>query len=222
MNKIVKKLMVGTLVFTIAGGCALSGVELSKMSAQTEAYAKTTKKDITKDKTAKNNTAKDKTTKKNNKNKKSSAAYALNKMKKILKKTYTCDMKYNTRDAISYFGLAKNKIDSIAYEGKKNSSINMDIAVVVKAKKGYEATTRNKLKVALKQTTDYAKMYDMDLYRVQQARLYQSGSYIGLFIVGKTGNSDNAQKETKIAKQNSAKVDKAWKSVFGGSAKNYA
>lgn len=43
----------------------------------------------------------------------------------------------------------------MAYEENKNSSINMDIAVVVKVKKGYANTAKKKLQKSLTQTVDY-------------------------------------------------------------------
>ena len=58
-----------------------------------------------------------------------------------MKSSYTCDDKLKMKDGITYYDLDKSKIESMAYEANKNSSINMDIAVVVKVKKGYGKTS---------------------------------------------------------------------------------
>lgn len=113
-------------------------------------------------------------------------------------------------DGITYYDLDKSKIESMAYEENKNSSINMDIAVVVKVKKGYANTAKEKLQKSLTQTVDYNKLYNMDTIRVNQARIFVKGNYVGMFILGKK------------AKSEAAKIDKAWKAVFGGKIKNLA
>ena len=126
-------------------------------------------------------------------------------------------------DGITYYDLDKSKIESMAYEENKNSSINMDIAVVVKVKKGYANTAKKKLQKSLTQTVDYNKLYNMDTIRVNQARIFVKGNYVGMFILGKKADDKlSVQKQAKIAKSEAAKIDKAWKAVFGGKVKNLA
>lgn len=145
----------------------------------------------------------------------------LSKMKRSMKSSYTCDAKLKAEDGISYYGLDKKKVESMAYEANSNSSLNMDVAVIVKVKKGYAKTAQKKLQKGLDQTVDYNKLYDMDGFRVSQARIFVSGNYVGMFILGKR-SSGNAQQQAKQAKSEAAKIDKAWKSVFGGKVKNLA
>ena len=148
---------------------------------------------------------------------------ALSKIKKSMKSSYTCDNKLKMEDGITYYDLDKSKVESMAYEANKNSSINMDIAVVVKVKKDYANTAKEKLQKALTQTVDYSKLYNMDALRVNQARIFVKGNYVGMFILGKQADYKlSVQKQAKIAKSEAAKIDKAWKSVFGGKVKNLA
>lgn len=151
------------------------------------------------------------------------ANQVLSKIKKSMKSSYTCDNKLKMEDGIKYYDLDKSKIESMAYEENKNSSINMDIAVVVKVKKGYANTAKEKLQKSLTQTVDYNKLYNMDTIRVNQARIFVKGNYVGMFILGKKADDKlSVQKQVKIAKSEAAKIDKAWKAVFGGKVKNLA
>lgn len=151
------------------------------------------------------------------------ANQVLSKIKKSMKSSYTCDNKLKMEDGITYYDLDKSKIESMAYEDNKNSSINMDIAVVVKVKKGYANTAKKKLQKSLTQTVDYNKLYNMDTIRVNQARIFVKGNYVGMFILGKKADDKlSVQKQAKIAKSEAAKIDKAWKAVFGGKVKNLA
>lgn len=157
------------------------------------------------------------------KKKELTADQVLSKIKKSMKTSYTCDNKLKMEDGITYYDLDKSKIESMAYEANSNSSINMDIAVIVKVKKGYADTARVKFQKALTQTVDYNKLYNMDTLRVNQARIFVKGNYVGMFILGKKASDKlSVQKQAKIAKSEAAKIDKAWKSVFGGNAKNLA
>lgn len=243
MNKGLKKVMVGALVLTLAGSNVLPAIEIPSAGIGQEVSAKTTsksnkkkstnnknnnsKKKASDKKKNKNNNQKNKNNKNNNNKKPSSnksltAAAALKKMKAALKDVYTCSVKQTTEDALTYYDLDKTKVESVAYEQAANSSIQMDVALIVKVKSGYAKTGLEKVKKMLKQTADYSKMYNMDSCRVQQARLYQNGNYIGLFILGKISDSGSAQTQTAQAKKNAEKVDAAWKAVTGGNAKNLA
>lgn len=151
------------------------------------------------------------------------ADQVLSKIKKSMKTSYTCDDKLKMSDGITYYDLDKSKIESMAYEANSNSSINMDVAVIVKVKKGYADTARAKFQKSLTQTVDYNKLYNMDTLRVNQARIFVKGNYVGMFVLGKRADYKlSVQKQAKIAKSEAAKIDKAWKSVFGGNVKNLA
>lgn len=151
------------------------------------------------------------------------AKKGLAKMKSKLGKSYLCDKAMKKEDALNYFGLSKKQVSQIVYETNSNGSLQMDVAVIVKAKKGYVKTVRKQLQKSLDQTVSYSKMYNMDIYRVQQARIYVKGNYVALFIGGTEPDyKQSAQKQAQHAKSEAQKFDKAWKEVFGGKAKNYA
>lgn len=154
--------------------------------------------------------------------KEKTAAQVLKGIKKKMKDSYTCDKKYKAADAISYYDLDKKKIKSVVYEGTNDSSMRMDVVIVLKVKKGYATTAKKKLQKALDQTVSYAKMYDMDLYRTQQARIYVKGNYVGMFILGKFDSKASVQKQARTAKKEAKKIDKAWKAMVGGKGKNLA
>lgn len=151
------------------------------------------------------------------------AKKGLARMKEKLGKSYLCDKKMSKADAISYFDLDKKKVTQAVYEMNSNSSLKMDTAVILKVKKGYAKTARKQLQKTLDQMLSYSKLYDMDSYRVHQARIYVKGNYVAMFIGGTEPDYKlSAQKQAAHAKSEAQKFDKAWKEVFGGSAKNYA
>ena len=59
-------------------------------------------------------------------------------------------------------------------------------------------------------------MYNMDLQRVLQGRLYINGNYVALLIEGqKADESVSAEDQAKFAAEEAAKVDSAWTALFG-------
>lgn len=59
-------------------------------------------------------------------------------------------------------------------------------------------------------------MYNMDLQKVLQARLFVNGNYAALLILGAQGDweaSDEVQ--AKFAAEEAAKVDEVWRGIFG-------
>lgn len=63
---------------------------------------------------------------------------------------------------------------------------------------------------------DYSRMYNMDLQKVLQARLFVNGNYVALLILGAQGDweaSDEVQ--AKFAAEEAAKVDEVWRGIFG-------
>lgn len=96
------------------------------------------------------------------------------------------------------------------------SSMNMDCAVVLKVKDGYAKDAAALLQKSFDQTVNYARMYNMDLQRVLQGRLYISGNYVAYFIEGKVPDYNaSAEEQAKFAASEAAKVDAAWSGIFG-------
>ena len=119
-----------------------------------------------------------------------------------------------------YYGLDMSQIESWAAESNSMSSLNMDCAVVLQVKDGYAEDAAKLLQQSYEQTLSYARMYNMDLYRVLQARLFVNGNYVALMIEGEQGDWNTSDEEqAKFAADEAAKVDAAWSAIFG-SAEN--
>lgn len=150
------------------------------------------------------------------------AGELLNGLKESLGDSYTSDTA-ETEDRMSgYYGLDLEQVESWAAECNSMSSMNMDTAVVLKVKEGYAGTAAALLQECLDQTASYAQMYNMDLFRVNEARLFVSDNYIGYFIQGipadwQAPEEDQARQAADEAK----KLDDAWEAVFGA-AENIA
>ena len=144
----------------------------------------------------------------------------LESLKKSLGSSWTSDTA-ETEDRISsYWGLDMGQIESWAAECSSNSSLNMDCAVVLQVKDGYAQDAAALLQTGYEQTLNYARMYNMDLQRVLQARLFVNGNYVALIIEGEQGDWEAGDEEqAKFAAEEAAKVDEAWSGIFG-SAEN--
>ena len=137
----------------------------------------------------------------------------LEQLKKSLGDSYASDTA-ETEDRMSgYYGLDMSQIESWAAESDSNSSLNMDCAVVLKVKDGYAKDAAAALQTSYEQVLSYARMYNMDLQRVLNARLFVSGNYVALLIEGAQGDWQASDEEQ--AKFEAAKVDDAWKAIFG-------
>lgn len=144
----------------------------------------------------------------------------LDSLKKSLGDSYTSD-NAETEDRMSgYYGLDMSKIENWAAESNSSSSLNMDCAVVLQVKDGYAQDAAALLQEGFDQMCSYARMYNMDLQRVLQARLFVNGNYVALMIEGQQGDwQASAEDQAKFAADEAAKVDAAWSGIFG-SAKN--
>ena len=101
-----------------------------------------------------------------------------------------------------------------------NSAINPSAAVVLKVKDGYAQDAAALLQERYEQLLSYSRMYNMDLQKVLQARLFVNGNYVALLILGATGDWEASDEDqAKFAADEAAKVDGAWKDIFG-SAEN--
>ena len=144
----------------------------------------------------------------------------MKKLKKSLGKSYTSDTKETKQHLEDYYGINMKKVVSWAAETNSNSALQSDTTIILKVKKSYAKTAVKKLQKGYEQVVSYNRMYNMDLQRVLQARLYVNGNYVALIIEGKQPDSSlSAEKQAKFAKKEAKKIDKAWKEIFG-SAKN--
>ena len=153
-------------------------------------------------------------------NAKMNAGEVLDGLKKSLGSSYTSDNAEAESRMSGYYGLDMSRIESWAAESNSNNSINMDCTVVLKVKEGYAQDAAALLQEGFDQMCSYARMYNMDLHRVLQARLFVNGNYVALMIEGQQGDWQASEEDqAKFAADEAAKVDAAWKAIFG-SAKN--
>ncbi len=148
-----------------------------------------------------------------------SASDVLSSLKKSLGSSYTSDATESEARMSGYWGLDMSQVESWAAECSSNSSLNADCAIVVKVKDGYAASASAALQKGYEQILSYSRMYDMDLQRALQARLFVSGNYVALLIEGQQPDSGaSAEEQAKFAAGEAGKVDSAWKALFGSAS----
>ena len=137
-------------------------------------------------------------------------------LKEKLGDSFGCDVA-ETEDNISgYWGLDMGQVESWASMSNSNSAVNSSYAVIVKVKDGYAQDAAALLQTGYEQILSYSRMYNMDLQKVLQARLFVNGNYVALLILGAQGDweaSDEVQ--AKFAAEEAAKADEAWSGIFG-------
>ena len=100
--------------------------------------------------------------------------------------------------------------------GNSNSAINPSAAVILKVKDGYAQDAAALLQTDYEQILSYSRMYNMDLQKVLQARLFISGNYVALLILGATGDWQLSDEElARFAAEEAVKVDEVWRGIFG-------
>lgn len=148
------------------------------------------------------------------------AQEVLDSLKKALGGSYTSDSAEAEDRMSGYYGLDMSQIESWAAESSSNTSLNMDCTVILKVKDGYAQDAAALLQKGFEQMCSYARMYNMDLQRVLQARLFVNGNYVALMIEGQQGDWQASEEDqAKFAADEAAKVDAAWSGIFG-SAEN--
>ncbi len=144
------------------------------------------------------------------------AAEVLNNLKKSLGDSYTSDTAESEDRMTGYWGLDMTKIESWAAETNSNSALQSDCAIVLKVKDGYANDAAALLQQGFDQIVSYNRMYQMDLQRVLQGRLYINGNYVALIIEGQQSDWEASEEDqAKSAAEEAAKVDGAWKAIFG-------
>ena len=137
-------------------------------------------------------------------------------LKEKLGDSFGCDVA-ETEDNISgYWGLDMGQVESWASMSNSNSAVNSSYAVIVKVKDDYAQDAAALLQTGYEQILSYSRMYNMDLQKVLQARLFVNGNYAALLILGAQGDweaSDEVQ--AKFAAEEAAKVDAVWSGIFG-------
>ena len=137
-------------------------------------------------------------------------------LKEKLGDSFGCDVA-ETEDNISgYWGLDMGQVESWASMSNSNSAVNSSYAVIAKVKDGYAQDAAALLQASYEQVLSYSRMYNMDLQKVLQARLFVNGNYVALLILGAQGDWEASDEEqAKFAADEAAKVDDVWSGIFG-------
>lgn len=137
-------------------------------------------------------------------------------LKEKLGDSFGCDVA-ETEDNISgYWGLDMGQVESWASMSNSNSAVNSSYAVIAKVKDGYAQDAAALLQASYEQVLSYSRMYNMDLQKVLQARLFVNGNYAALLILGAQGDWEASdEKQAKFAADEAAKVDDVWSGIFG-------
>ena len=137
-------------------------------------------------------------------------------LKEKLGDSFECDTAESEDRMSGYWGFDMDKVEDWAAMGNSNSAINPSAAVILKVKDGYAQDAAALLQTGYEQILSYSRMYNMDLQKVLQARLFVNGNYAALLILGAQGDweaSDEVQ--AKFAAEEAAKVDAVWSGIFG-------
>ena len=137
-------------------------------------------------------------------------------LKEKLGDSFDCDTA-ETEDRMSgYWGLDMGKVEDWAAMSNSNSSLNSSTAVILKVQDGYAQDAAALLQSGYEQMLSYSRMYNMNLQQILQARLFVSGNYVALLILGAQGDWEASDEEqAKFAAGEAAKVDEVWSGIFG-------
>ena len=146
------------------------------------------------------------------------AKEVLDSIKKSLGDSFDCDVTEDEARMSGYWGLDMTKVESWAAMSNSNSSLNPSSAVILKVQEGYAQDAAALLQSGYEQVLSYSRMYNMDLQKVLQARLFVNGNYVALLILGAQGDWEASDEDqAKFAADEAAKVDAAWSGIFGSS-----
>ncbi len=144
------------------------------------------------------------------------AQEVLDSIKKSLGDSFDCDVTEDESRMSGYWGLDMTKVESWAAMSNSNSSLNPSSAVILKVQEGYAQDAAALLQSGYEQVLSYSRMYNMDLQKVLQARLFVNGNYVALLILGAQGDWEASDEDqAKFAADEAAKVDAAWSGIFG-------
>ena len=154
--------------------------------------------------------------KKNNTEVTMTAQEIMDTLKEKLGDSFECDTAESEDRMSGYWGLDMSRVESWASMSNSNSAVNSSYAVIVKVKDGYAQDAAALLQTGYEQILSYSRMYNMDLQKVLQARLFVNGNYTALLILGATGDWQLSDEElARFAAEEAVKVDEAWSGIFG-------
>lgn len=137
-------------------------------------------------------------------------------LKEKLGDSFGCDVAEAEDNISGYWGLDMKQVESWASMSNSNSAVNSSYAVIAKVKDGYAQDAAALLQANYGHVLSYSRMYNMDLQKVLQARLFVNGNYVALLILGAQGDWEASDEEqAKFAADEAAKVDDVWSGIFG-------
>ena len=137
-------------------------------------------------------------------------------LKEKLGNSFDCDVTEDETRMSGYWGLDMTQVESWASMSNSNSAINPSAAVIAKVKDGYAQDAAALLQSGYEQVLSYSRMYNMDLQKVLQARLFIRGNYVALLILGEQSDWElSDEDQAKFAAEEAAKVDEVWSGIFG-------
>lgn len=137
-------------------------------------------------------------------------------LKEKLGDSFDCDTAESEDRMSGYWGFDMDKVEDWAAMGNSNSAINPSAAVILKVKDGYAQDAAALLQTGYEQILSYSRMYNMDLQKVLQARLFVNGNYAALLILGAQGDWEASDEDqAKFAADEAAKADEVWRGIFG-------
>ena len=137
-------------------------------------------------------------------------------LKEKLGDSFDCDTAESEDRMSGYWGFDMDKVEDWAAMGNSNSAINPSAAVILKVKAGYAQDAAALLQTGYEQILSYSRMYNMDLQKVLQARLFVNGNYVALLILGAQGDWETSDEvQAKFAAEEAAKVEEVWRGIFG-------
>ena len=144
------------------------------------------------------------------------AQEVLDSIKKSLGDSFDCDVTEDESRMSGYWGLDMTNVESWVAMSNSNSSLNPSSAVILKVQEGYAQDAAVLLQSGYEQVLSYSRMYNMDIQKVLQARLFVNGNYVALLILGAQGVWEASDEDqAKFAADEAAKVDAAWSGIFG-------
>ena len=137
-------------------------------------------------------------------------------LKEKLGDSFDCDVTEDETRMSGYWGLDMTQVESWASMSNSNSAVNSSYAVIVKVKDGYAQDAATLLQTGYEQILSYSRMYNMDLQKVLQARLFVNSNYVALLILGAQGDWEASDEDqAKFAADEAAKADAVWSGIFG-------
>lgn len=133
---------------------------------------------------------------------------------------WLCDAEMEKDMVLAYYGLDGEKIESIAAAENSNGSLNIDRVVILQVKEGYAEDAVKALNGGFDQSASYSRMYGFDVQKMLGTRLYQNGNYIALITAGANGGELSEEEAAKLSNDEYAKIDEAWKGIFGSIPEN--